>query len=245
MKKYLPFLTAAVFFISCSGPDTSKTTGDSTIAAAPASITANQVLDTLHIGNKTFFVYALDQSPFGKEPDPVDNTDSIEAIALQKDTALVTRRNDSLIFQLTNGQSTVLQNSKPDAEENYVKYTYEGFLGEIKHFGMFAGYYEASDYVLVNQSTGETIHTWGTPVISPDKKHILCPSKDLVAGFISNGFQLFTYDNGKVSLAGELELDKWAPGQVKWLDNTTLVAEYVSLDKNMDEITRPVKIVMQ
>jgi hypothetical protein len=245
MKTYPSLLTAAVFFTACSGPVTSKTASDSSATLSTAPTTANQALDTLHLGNKTFFIYAMDQSPFSKQPESPDNADSIEAIILQKDAALVARSNDSLIFHLDNGQTSVLQNSKPDAEENTVIYTYDGYLADIKHFSLSVGYYEANDYVLVNQSTGENIHAWGKPFVSPDKKYILCPSKDLVAGFISNGFQLFTYENGKIKLAGELELQKWGPGQIKWLDNHTLAAEYVTVDKEMNEVIQPVKIVMQ
>jgi hypothetical protein len=44
---------------------------------------------------------------------------------------------------------------------------------------------------------------------------------------------------------GEIELDNWGPGQVKWIDSNTFITEHISLDSTMNKVIKPVKMVMQ
>lgn len=244
MKKYLFLIAAAGAFTACSGP-AEKANTDSTTVAAPAT-TASQPLDTLKMGNKTFLVYALEQSPFEKLQDTTAEVrdSSAEALLLQQDSAFARRKGHTLFLRLNNGQTVPLEDNTAE-DGNFTNFTYKGYYSDIRHFGAFVGYYEGSGYLLVNQQTGEKINTWAPPVISPDKKYILCPSKDLEAGFDNNGFELLSYNNGKIDSLGEIALTKWAPGRIKWIDNTTLVAEYVTVNEQMQEQVRPVKLVMQ
>jgi hypothetical protein len=74
---------------------------------------------------------------------------------------------------------------------------------------------------------------------------VICPSLDLIAGFNNNGFQLFSYRDNKLIPEGDVQFDKWGPGQMKWLDNKTIEAEYVVLDNDMNEVPKPVKLIMK
>jgi len=206
-----------------------------------------QPLDTFEMGSKNFLVYAMDESPF--DPEPAVESDSAEVKLLNHHdgNGHVKRKGNTLTISTDNGKQVVLTD-KSDIDkdgESYAIYTYTGYLPDIKQYGIFCTYYESLDYLLVNQATGESIHTWGPPLISPDKKYFICASYDLEAGFTANGLQLYSYLNGKIIPVGEIELEKWGPGQIKWLDNHSLVAEYITLDSTMNKVIKPVKLVMQ
>ncbi|GAA3921745.1 hypothetical protein GO495_01510 [Chitinophaga oryziterrae] len=245
MKKYLPLLLLTLSIAACHQKTASNTSIDST--ARPKAQPADIATDTFQMGNKNFLVYDMDpaESPFTEEP--AIESDSAELTLLRHDkNGHVKRLGDSLIITLENGRHIVLaSNAHPKHDDSYTEYTYTGYLPDIKQYGIFGTYYESTDFLLVDQTTGVTTHTWGAPIISPDKKYFLCPSYDLEAGFTANGFQLYSYVNGTITPVGEIELDNWGPGQVKWIDNNTFVAEHISLDSTMNKVIKPVKIVMQ
>lgn len=245
MKKYLPLLLLTLSIAACYQKTASNTTIDST--ALPKAQPAAIATDTFQMGNKNFLVYDMDpaESPFTEEP--AIESDSAELTLLRHDiNGHVKRLGDSLIITLENGRHIVLvSNAHPKHDDSYTEYTYTGYLPDIKQYGIFGTYYESTDFLLVDQTTGVTTHTWGAPIISPDKKYFLCPSYDLEASFTANGFQLYSYVNGTITPVGEIELGNWGPGQVKWIDNNTFVAEHISLDSTMNKVIKPVKIVMQ
>jgi hypothetical protein len=239
MKKIL--LVIALLATACNHQKTVSQPAVDTTQKVKASLP----IDTLQLGNKSFLVYDLDQSPFSGEP--VVESDSAELQLLHHETrGHVKREGDSLIITLDNGQHKVfVSNSHPAQDDSYTEYTYTGYIPDIKAYGIYCTYYESFEYKLVDQTNGETISTWGPPIISPNKKNFLCVSYDLEARFSANGFQLFTYQNGKIIPVGETELDNWGPGQVKWIDDSSFIAEHITLDSNMAKIIKPVKMVMQ
>lgn len=204
-----------------------------------------QPLDTLQIGSKTFLMYAIPDSPF--DPEPAIESDSAEVNLQTNKDEHVKRKGKELIITPDKGKQVVMTN-KPDVDkdgENYTIYTYMGYLPDVKQHSINTTYYESMDFLLVSQTNGETISTWGPPVISPDKKYLICASYDLEAGFLPNGLQLYSCLNGKITPEGELSLEMWGPGQIKWQDNKTLIAEYITLDSAMAKVIKPVKLVMQ
>lgn len=204
-----------------------------------------QPLDTFQIGSKTFLIYAMEESPF--DPEPAIEADSAEIKLLNHKDGHVKRKGKELIITTDNGKQVVMTN-KPDIDtdgENYTIYTYTGYLPDIKQHSINGTFYESMDFLLVSQTNGETISTWGPPIISPDKKYFICSSYDLDADLLPNGLQLYSYLDGKITPIGEIELEKWGPGQIKWLDNNTLAAEYITLDSTMSKVIKPVKLVMQ
>lgn len=89
---------------------------------------------------------------------------------------------------------------------------------------VYATYYESYDYLLIDNGSGAITHTWGLPVISPDGHHFVTVNKDLLAGFTSNGIQLYK-NKSSPKLLGEHLLDKWGSDDIKWVNNTTLVVK--------------------
>ncbi|SDE90371.1 hypothetical protein [Chitinophaga filiformis] len=243
MKKYLPLFFIAGMMAACNDQETSNSTSDTShIEEAPSIGKVPADTDTFSVGSRFFTIYPLEHSSF-----PVvvstPHTDSLES-NLQQDSTHVKRLGDTLIFTLNNGEIRTLVNNKKDDPDVYCDYVYAGYIPEIHHYLVFGSYYESDDRVLVNADNGDTTHIWGRPIISPDHKHVICPSLDLIAGFYNNGFQLFSYRDNKLILEGDVQFDKWGPGQTKWLDNNTIETEYVVMDSEK-EIPKTVKLIMK
>ncbi|PSL50094.1 hypothetical protein CLV51_1011438 [Chitinophaga niastensis] len=236
-NKILFLLCASALLIwGCNNkPATVATAKDST----PPAINKTPE-DTVQIGDKTFFVYFIEKADFDKYP--LTPTDSSEADALKKDT-LVKRNGDKLTFQLGNGKQRVFTNNFND--DNYIGYAYAANYPTIKRKGAIISYYEGSGYQLINPQNGDTLMTWSAPAISPDKKYILCASMDLVAAFDPNGFQLFSVNNNDIKPIGENNLEDWGPGMIHWINNKTVLSEYITIDEEGNTQVRYIKMVMQ
>jgi hypothetical protein len=244
MKKYLPLFFVAGLMVACNGQDTTDSTTDTAhIEEAPSTGKVPVNTDSFSVGNKSFTIYPLEHSSFEKLGTP--DYDSAEYSLLIDDKDRVKRVGDSLIFTLSNGKTSILANNTKEENDQYSIFFYAGYLPGIHQYLAYGGYYESSDYVLINADNGEITHVWGIPAVSPDHKYVICASIDLVAGVNVNGFQLFSYRGNKLIPEGDVQFDKWGPGQMKWLDNKTIEAEYVVLDKDMNEVPKPVKLVMK
>jgi len=242
MKKYLPLFFIAGMMAACNGQETSDSTLDTShIEEAPSIGKVPVDTDTFSVGNRFFTIYPLEHSSLGKLSDP--GYDSAEA-DLQKEGSRVKRAGDTLIFMPDNGAIRILVNNKKDDPDEYCDFMYAGYLPDIHHYLVFGSYYESNDCVLINANNGDVTHVWGIPVISPDHKYVICPSVDLVARFNNNGFQLFSYRDNKLVPEGDVQFDKWGPGRMKWLDNTTIETEYVVMDSEK-EIPKTVKLTMK
>lgn len=228
---------------ACSEPDITELTQDTIhIEEAPLPGRVQPNSDTFSVGNKRFSVQPLQKASFEIQKTPA--YDSTENSLLARDQAQVRRMGDSLIFTLSNGQTTALVNNTKDADDHYCIFFYAGYLKDIHQYLVSGSYYESNDYVLINADNGEITHVWGVPAVSPDHQHIVCASIDLIAGFNNNGFQLFSLHDNRLIPEGDVLFDKWGPGQMKWLDNKTIEAEYVMLDEDMNEVPKPVRLLM-
>lgn len=248
MKKHLALLWLVAMAAACDNnkPVVQTATDSAPAVAPPAAVAGNIALDTFMLGDKTCLVYKTTESPFEeRSSDGVDEV-KVEEAVLTKDT-LVRRAGDTLFLSMEKGEPVAMVNNNSDGDD-YVQYRYQKFIPEINSYCIYGGYYEALDYILLNRATGENVHIWGEPVLSPDKKHVVCTSFDLEAGFIPNGFQLFEYNNGKLENKGDVTLEKWGSNNVKWLDDKTLLAEYTkpyTVVEGDGMIKVPIKIVMQ
>lgn len=244
MKKYLSLFFIAGLLLACNGQDTSDSASDTShIEEAPSNGKIPVNTETFSVGRKTFIIQPLEHSSFDKLPDP--DYDSVEVSLLNRDKARVRRSGDALIFTLNNGETRTIANNTRSEDDEYCIFFYAGYLSEIQHYIVFGSYYESSDYILINALNGDTTHVWGIPAISPDHKSVICASVDLIAGFNNNGFQLFSYQDNKLVPEGDVQFIKWGPGQMKWLDNKTIEAEYVVLDNDMNEVPKPVKLIIK
>ncbi|SEW29233.1 hypothetical protein [Chitinophaga arvensicola] len=241
MMNKLWFLLCActIMVLSCKNKTADKTHTAANDSTPPAI--NNTPDDTVQLGNKTFLVYFIQKADFDKFPLPV--ADSNETGVLAKDTS-VKRDGSKLTIQLSNGKQRVMANNNSDGED-YIGYTFAGNYPTIKRKGFFVTYYEGSAFELVNTVNGDSMMTWSAPSVSPDKKYVITASMDLVAAFDPNGFQLFSIEGNDIKAVGEASLDDWGPGLVQWINNKTLLSEYITIDEEGNTQIRYVKMVMQ
>ncbi|MBS0029405.1 hypothetical protein ACTJJ0_16085 [Chitinophaga sp. 22321] len=240
MNKLWSLLCAAtILALGCKNKQTGNTANSSNDSTPPA---INSIPDdTVQLGNKTFLVYFIEKADFDKYPLPP--VDSSEADVLAKDT-LVKRSSNKLTIQLQNGKQRVMANNSSEGED-YIGYTYAANYPAINRKGFFVTYYEGSGFELVNALNGDSMMTWSAPYLSPDKKYILTASMDLVAAFDPNGFQLFSVNNNEIKAVGEANLDDWGPGMVQWINNKTILSEYITINDDGNTQIRYIKMVMQ
>ncbi len=147
----------------------------------------------------------------------------------------VTRNGDELVFTLKDGQQKLLKSNLTD-EDNTVEYTFMRSLDTIGYWEVLAFYYESFDYVLINQTDGRETHIWNKAVVSPDHKRILCGSTDLEAGFVPNGFQLWTIENGQLVPTWEKELNDWGAEKLIWTTDNYVWGEQTYRDSVSGEL---------
>ncbi|ASZ14734.1 hypothetical protein KTO58_00050 [Chitinophaga pendula] len=210
-------------------------------STTPTTNLATRPLDTLQMGNITFFLYPSDKQTFDQYPTPTPDTSETQQLA---QTNLVKRTDEqTLLFQLANNKTRTIVNDS--AENQFSTYHYSRHYPQIHKVGIHAFYFEDDNYILVDTNNGDTTHMWGEPTVSPDGKWVLSAARDIEAGFIPNGFQLFSHHNGKLTYAGSKEVQNWGPGIVKWIDNKTLVIEYITSEMDTKDGKTYRKMVMQ
>jgi hypothetical protein len=230
---------ATILVLGCKNKQANNTATTANDSTPPAI--HNIPDDTVQMGNKTFFVYFIEKADFDKFPLPT--IDSSETDVLAKDS-LVKREGSRLTIQLQNGKQRIMANNNSEGED-YIGYTYAANYPAIKRKGFFISYYEGSAFELVNTINGDSMVTWSAPSVSPDKKFIITASMDLVAAFDPNGFQLFSVNNNDIKAVGEVSLEDWGPGMVQWINNKTILSEYITINEDGNTQIRYVKMVMQ
>jgi hypothetical protein len=241
--KVCPYLLAVTMLTACS----TKHTDEVATQEAPAVdtlATIGQATRFLELDTEQYQVYqagdsaiTLPQSDFvgiprDREPDNLRNATGVR------------RDGDTLIFTLKNGQQKSLRTNLNN-EETSTEYIFMHNLDAIGYWEVLAFYYESFDYILVNQRDGAETHLWNKPVLSPDHKYLLCGSTDLEAGFIPNGFQLWSVENDGLLLRWEKEMKDWSAEKLIWTNNNDVWGEQTYRDNNTGELkTRLIKMRM-
>ncbi|RBL92675.1 hypothetical protein [Chitinophaga flava] len=252
MIKRLLLLGLAVNLLwACnSSKDTGNATNDSaytpndSIQSEQPIDDAPDIIDTIAVGDKKFFVYFIDKAIFEQYPEYDHSIDpESESKALAKDST-VKRVGDDLIFQFANGQQKIHTNVNSEGDD-FARYQYAGYYPALHRHGLDATFYATSYFELLNPDNGDTLRLWTPPVISPDKKYFLCPSLDLGYGFRENGFQLFEVKNKTIVPIGNIILEKYGINEVQWIDNKTLIATYQTREDFSKQRVSFIKMVMQ
>lgn len=162
----------------------------------------------------------------------IDNTGLKE---LRNDKRFVNKRNTTLIFSLLNGESKSLKNNRSDDAEKYVTYEYRYYIKKMGFFVAKKSLYEGTEYLLINDKTGEEIILEGFPKSSPNGKHLVVTSADLAAGFDYNGVQIWHLGDNGLELVWEKEMENLEPFLPKWYNNKTI---QITLQKPAQEQTQ-------
>ena len=165
-----------------------------------------------------------------------------EKRALKTETR-VTRTPEGLRFRLKNGETKLLKENTDRDGEDFAAYHFLQPLDTIGQWLLMGAYYEAWDYVLIDQEDGNENHLWGRPVLSPDRKYFLTGMVDLEAAFVPTGFQLWGFENNKPVLRWEKELTDWGSDNFIWTKNNTIIADQTYRDEASGELkTRIIKM---
>lgn len=138
---------------------------------------------------------------------------------------------------------TLLNTDNSDIRQYY-------YVGQFEKTGFYivgGGFWEHSEYYLIDKRTGRQTVTWSSPTISPTDKFIANLSMSYGLEGVPNGIQVWRIDrnqNNKVepiSLSKHLELDQqiWAPNDFYWDTDNSLILEVAAVDKYMNENGKP------
>ena len=183
--------------------------------------------DTLIIAKVVFNLDSISEKEF-KTADKQGYKES--ATEVIEDTVNVRRDSLKLIFHLGNGADSVLINDTTEGWSNYIDYSYIESCKNIDYWLLGIGYYEGSQYLIVDRENGNNIWIWGMPVYSQDNKHFVTYSCDLEAGYDSNGFQLFEIKNNKAIHKWSKIVNDWGPTEIRWKNDSTIYIEQMRID---------------
>jgi hypothetical protein len=150
-----------------------------------------------------------------------DRAVAVEKYQLKKYNPKVETDNTNRIVTLKNGKKIVLT---PDTKREEEGYTYEKSLLDGNLLLFRVQWYEGNEYCVINNLNGNKTYTFGRVYANPAGNLLISINIDIVAGYSSNGFQLFSIDkNYNLKKIWEYELTQWGPRDIKWTSNNTLV----------------------
>lgn len=202
--------------------------------------------DTVTIGDVLYMVTDIARAEFlavpAYQPRPETEEKNILPYA-----GKVSRRGDSLLLKLAGGRTEALvtSHSKGDdgADYNDAEYRFLDYIPALKAYLVYVIGYEYYHCILVHAVTGAKINTVSIPQLSPDKRSFICSNSDLVAGFTTNGFELFRVAGDNIILVQERQPENWGPVMIKWKDAKSFVAHLQERDGQMNEKDRFVMLV--
>jgi hypothetical protein len=168
------------------------------------------------------------------EPSYLGDHEILEADYLTTEPA-VTRTPEGLTFKLKNGELKLLKDNTDFEDEEFVRHFFIRSWPDMAQWQILSTYNESFTYLLIDQTDGTETSIWSDPAFSPDKKYFLTASADIDAGFIPNGFQLWTLKNNKPIKLWEKELTDWGADNLIWTDNNYVVGEQVYRDPQLGE----------
>ncbi len=136
---------------------------------------------------------------------------------LKNNASRVTASAAGIDFSLLSGEQLSLQNIGRDTV-----YDFRYYIKEMGFFAVLANYRDSSEYVLVDDKSGELIAMKGYPKASPEGNHIVGVNTDWKGRGDFNGIQIMSYDTGSFELAFEENIVGYNPVLPKWIDDNTL-----------------------
>jgi len=234
MKRILSFVILLILF-SCSTKE--QKTVDSLAAtdsvSSESTIGNTEFWPQLDFENYKVYTYADTTVKFN-DPSYLGDHEMLEPDYLKTDPS-VSRTPEGLIFQLKNGQAKILKDNTDFEDEEFVRHFFLSSWNDIGQWQVLSMYNESFSYLLIDQTEGTETSIWSDPAFSPDKKFFLTASADIDAGFIPNGFQLWSVKNKKPVKVWEKELTDWGADNLIWTRDNYVIGEQVYRDANLGE----------
>ena len=155
--------------------------------------------------------------------------EKVKAKQLKKDSRFITQTEDGYEVNLLSGKSRTLQNSSAE-DENFRQYEYLYYIEKLGYFVFRVNFYEAGQFLLIDDKFGYSRPISGFPEPSPDYKHIAATNADASAGFEFNGIQLYGFTDHGMEVFFEKEFEFYEPFLPNWKDEKTVVIQLVPVD---------------
>ncbi|MBL0741831.1 hypothetical protein [Chryseolinea lacunae] len=234
MFRYSCYLLFVLCIVSCVSKKETETTTDST--------TVSQTTDTLAVASGPWLDLDIEHiktysytdttitfaDPAYNGPHDLEEPESI------KTDSRVKRTEEGLIFKLKNGQTKTLKNTDTQ-DQDYASYVFQKKFDDVNQWLVFAIFFESHGFVMIDQNDGTETWMWSEPTFSPDKKYFLCGSADIEAGFVPNGFQLWTFQDGKPTKLWDKELTDWGAESLIWAKDDVVFGNQVYRDAELGE----------
>lgn len=133
----------------------------------------------------------------------------------------VERRGDTLALALEDGDTLRLVDREGDPSD-VIHYSYQDHWPDVGLVLVQVQYYEGSEYLLVDASSGASTTLPHWPLRSPDGRRFAVLSLDLAAGYGPNTLQIWDLVDGDPVRLWETEPEDWGPAEGEWEDPTTL-----------------------
>lgn len=133
------------------------------------------------------------------------------------------RHGDTLRLALATGDTARFVD-QPGGQARSEYYSYQDAWPDAGLILLQKQYYEGSEYLLVDDSTGSRTRLPDWPLRSPDGRHFAVLSLDLVAGYGPNTLQVWAMgeEGGEPERVWETEPSQWGPRSGSWQDRETL-----------------------
>ena len=153
----------------------------------------------------------------------------IKAQELKKASRHITKTDIGYEINLLGGDSRTLADS-PEENEDFRQYEYLYYIEKLGYFVFRINFYEAGQFLLIDDKFGYSRPISGFPVASPDYKHLIATNADAVAGFELNGIQIFGFTDHGMEIFFEKEFEFYEPFLPKWMDEKTVQVTLIPVD---------------
>ena len=138
----------------------------------------------------------------------------------------------TLPIRKTEIPSIIFTDSLVDGEEHR-EFDYLGHYPNLDMYLVSGSFWEHYECYLVNKKTGEISVIWNEPIISPSSEYLANLSLPYGLEGVPNGIQIWKYNQNEKKLTNWLELDQqiWAPEDLVWENDQTILLKVFSVDK--------------
>lgn len=131
---------------------------------------------------------------------------------------------DSLILPIDDGSSSIFLSNTTDGEE----YSLSENIGIIKQFPYYIvriSFYEGGTCFLVNKINGKRYELLWKPLISPDKKYLVCIYGSY-EGTAHNGIQIWEPNKNELKNIINVKKESFMLEEVKWITDKKLAVSF-------------------
>jgi hypothetical protein len=153
-------------------------------------------------------------------------TQKVKDEQLKKVARFITKTQDGYEVNSLSGEKRVLQNSMEE-NEDFRQYEYLYYIEKLGYFVFRINFYEAGQYLLVDDKFGYSRPINGFPKPSPDYKYFVTTNADATAGFEFNGIQIYGFTDLGMEILFEKEYEFYEPYLPKWIDEKTVQVQLI------------------